>query len=109
MRAKLLTALLAGAVVSASLSMPAAAATYICPPPSQINCVPATMTVGPWQHNGGQMTGNTFMPNNQCANVINTGPMTQRLVCCYTKCGVFIQDVNARMCRKVSERAFECR
>ena len=108
MNAKILTALFVGTVMSAILSIPAAAVSYVCPPPSQVNCVPAVLNIGPWQHNGGQMTGNTFMPNNQCANVINTGPTTQRLLCCYTKCGVFIRDVNSRICKKVSEREFLC-
>lgn len=107
MRARLLAALCVGAFVAAGTS--AVAATYICPPPQQINCVPATMNVAGWQHNGGQMTGNTFAPNNQCANVIRLGPMSQRLLCCYTKCGVFLRDVNARMCTKQSESQFECR
>ena len=105
MRAKILSALCLGATI---LSVPAMAMPYVCPPPSQVNCVPANTTIGPWQHNGGQMTGNTFAPNNQCANVIRIGPITQRILCCYTKCGVFVRDVNARMCRKLSEREFQC-
>ena len=106
MRSRLLAALFVGAVMS---SASAVAATYVCPMPSQINCVPAVMSISGWQHNGGQMTGNSFGPNSQCANVISLGPSSQRLLCCYTKCGVFIRDVPARMCTKVSESRFECR
>lgn len=109
MRAKLLTALFAGTVAAAVLSTSAIAEMYICPPPNQINCVPAVMSIDGWQHNGGQMTGNTFAPNNQCANVITLGPTSQRLLCCYTKCGVFIRDVPARICRKIGDARFDCR
>ena len=108
MRASIITTLLAATVTAAGLFTAAAAGGYVCPPPQDIKCVPAVQTIGPWQHNGGQMTGNTFMPNNQCANVIKTGPTTQRLVCCYAKCGVFLRDVQAKVCRKLSEREFEC-
>ena len=106
MRAKLLTALI---VVSAALSIPAGAMTYVCPPPSQINCVPAIKTIGAWQDNNSQATGNMFGPNNQCANVIRLGPAQQRLLCCYTKCGVFLRDVPSTMCTKISQSQFECR
>jgi hypothetical protein len=106
MKVGLLAALLIGA---ASLTTSALAGPLICPPPTDVRCVPAKLTLGPWQHNGGQMTGNTFAPNNQCANVINLGPNKFRLLCCYAKCGVFIQDVSASVCRKVSEREFDCR
>jgi hypothetical protein len=109
MRAKLLAILFAGAVASVGLSMPAVAAVYMCPQPQQINCVPAVMSVGGWQHNGGQTTGNTYSPNSQCSNVVRLGPDSQRLVCCYTKCGVFLRDVRAAMCTKVSESQFDCR
>ena len=109
MRAKLLTGLAVGAVVSAILSTPAFAVTYVCPQPQQINCVPAVMTIGAWKHNGGQMTGNSFAPNNQCGNVLTLAPNSQRLLCCYTKCGVFLRDVNAKLCVKVSESQFDCR
>ena len=119
MRAKLLVALIVGAVASAIISTsavalpgelmaPMAAGRYICPQPSQINCVPTPTTIGPWQANGGQMTGNTFGLNSQCANVITLTPAKQRLLCCYTKCGVFIQDVPAKHCTKLNESAFSC-
>jgi hypothetical protein len=119
MRAKLLTALIVGAVASTIISIsavgqpvrpivPVATGRYMCPMPSQINCVPAAATIGPWQANGGQMTGNTFGPNNQCANVITLTPAKQRLLCCYTKCGVFIQDVPAKHCTKLNESTFSC-
>ena len=108
MKAKLFATLIVGAMVSAGLSMPAAAATYMCPMPQQINCVPAVTSISGWQHNGGQMTGNSFGPNSQCANIIRLGPDTQRLLCCYTKCGVFIRDVRARRCAKISESQFNC-
>ena len=119
MRAKLLTALIVGAVASTIISTsavaqltapmaPMAASRYMCPAPSQINCVPAVATIGPWQANGGQMTGNTFGPNSQCANVITLTPAKQRLLCCYQKCGVFIQDVPAKHCTKLNESAFSC-
>lgn len=109
MRARLLATLFVGAMMPAIMSASAVAATYICPPPSQITCVPALKSVAGWVDNNGQTTGNTFMPNNQCANVIPLGPGKQRLLCCYAKCGVFLRDVEARMCTKVSEREFECR
>ena len=118
MRAKLLTALIVGAVASTIISIsavaqpaamvPMAASRYMCPAPTQINCVPAVATIGPWQANGGQMTGNTFGPNNQCANVITLSPDKQRLLCCYTKCGVFTQDVPAKHCTKLNQSAFSC-
>ena len=119
MRAKLLTALIVGAVASTIIStsavaqptapmVPMAAARYMCPAPTQVNCVPASATIGPWQANGGQMTGNTFGPNSQCANVITLTPAKQRLLCCYQKCGVFIQDVPAKHCTKLNESAFSC-
>lgn len=109
MKARLFTTLFAVVAVSASLSEYAVAETYTCPTAEEVRCVPATSTIGPWQANGGQMTGNTFAPNNQCANVISMGPDTQRLLCCYQKCGVFLRDVRAKSCTKVSESQFDCR
>jgi hypothetical protein len=107
MRAKLLVALIVGTVASVYLSTSAVAQmqmaaghTYICPAPQQVMCVPSPSTIGPWHSNGGMMTGNTFAPNNQCANVITLAPDKQRLLCCYEKCGVFIQDVPAKHCTK---------
>jgi hypothetical protein len=85
------------------------AADYTCPAPAQVNCVPATTTIGPWTHNGGQMTGNTFAPNTQCANVIPLPGGKTRLLCCYTKCGVFTMDVPQKQCTKTSESKFSCR
>ncbi len=86
-----------------------AATTYHCPNPDQIRCVPSVSFLGGWQHNGGQMTGNTFAPNNQCANVITLSPGQQRLLCCYEKCGVFFRDVRSRQCVKTDESTFQCR
>ena len=74
-----------------------------------INCVPADKTIGAWKDNGGMMTGNTFGPNNQCANVIPLPTGEKRLLCCYTKCGVFLQDVKATECTKTSESEFVCK
>lgn len=109
MRVKLLSALFVSAVVTACLSTSAVAATYLCPPPQQINCVPAIKTIGDWHDNNGQTTGNSYTPNNQCGNVFTLNPNTQRLLCCYTKCAVFLRDVPAKSCMKVSESRFECR
>jgi hypothetical protein len=108
MRAKLLAALVVGGFVSANSSTSALAATYNCPAPAQINCVPAANKVLGWTANGGQMTGNSFAPNNQCGNVDKLSPNTQRLLCCYVKCGVFYLDVKAKSCTKVSESEFNC-
>ena len=85
----------------------ASAANFSCPAPSAVNCVPAQSHIAGWKANGGQMTGNTFAPNDQCANVISLSNGT-RLLCCYTKCGVFTRDVKATKCEKVSESQFVC-
>ena len=85
------------------------AANYTCPAPNMINCVPVNKTIGPWKDNGGMTTGNTFGPNNQCANVINLPSGEKRLLCCYTKCGVFYQDVKATECTKTTESEFVCK
>ncbi len=84
------------------------AESYVCPAPNEVRCVPAQTSLGGWTHNGGQMTGNTFAPNNQCANVIKLPNSQSRLMCCYTKCGVFYQDVDSTRCKKTSERHFLC-
>lgn len=84
------------------------AAGFVCPSPALVNCVPAVNNLGSWTHNGGQMTGNTFAPNNQCANVIRLEDGQNRLLCCYTKCGVFYMDVPYRKCAKRNESRFEC-
>jgi hypothetical protein len=86
----------------------AGAANYACPAPNMINCVPVKKTIGPWKDNGGMMTGNTFAPNNTCANVINLPNGMIRLLCCYTHCGVFLRDVRAKECKKTSESEFTC-
>jgi len=86
----------------------AKAETFNCPPPQDIRCVPAVTHIGDWVDNGGQETGNTFGPNNQCANVIHLGANDQRLLCCYTKCGVFLRDVKSSSCEKISESQFTC-
>jgi hypothetical protein len=85
------------------------AANYTCPAPNMINCVPANKTIGPWKDNGGMTTGNTFGPNNQCGNVDNLPNGQKRLLCCYTKCGVFYQDVKATECTKTTESEFVCK
>jgi hypothetical protein len=85
------------------------AADYTCPPPAQVNCVPVNKTIGPWKDNGGMTTGNTFTPNNQCGNVDNLPNGQKRLLCCYSKCGVFYQDVKATECTKTSESQFVCK
>lgn len=85
------------------------AADYTCPSPDQVRCIPAESEIGPWKANGGQMTGNTFAPNNQCANVLQLSANESRLFCCYTKCGVFIQDVQHKVCRKSDQSHFSCR
>ena len=86
----------------------ARAATYICPAPNLVNCVPATKTIDGWTDNGGMKTGNTFAPNSTCANVINLPNGKKRLLCCYSCCGVFYRDVTARTCTKTSESEFNC-
>jgi hypothetical protein len=106
---KLSVALLTMMLLSLVAVQFVSAADYACPDPSQVKCVPASTTMGAWTHNGGQMTGNTFAPNNQCANVISLPDGKTRLLCCYTKCGVFIQDVPSKTCRKTSESKFTCR
>lgn len=95
-------------IVGSTFAQTAQAGSYTCPAANLINCIPASPTVGPWVANGGQMTGNTFAPNNQCANVIQLNPQEWRLVCCYTKCGVFLQDVRANKCEKIGESHFRC-
>jgi hypothetical protein len=86
-----------------------ATTTWNCPPPEQIRCVPSVTFLNGWHYNGGQTTGNSFMPNNQCANVIQLAPGQQRLLCCYEKCGVFLRDVRATECAKINESTFDCR
>lgn len=78
MRAKYFAALVGGALVLAIGSPAAIAETFTCPQPQQINCVPAVRTVDGWRSNGGQMTGNSFAPNNQCGNVDTLGPNRRR-------------------------------
>ncbi len=86
----------------------AQAATYTCPAPSLINCVPVKKVIGAWRDNGGMTTGNTFSPNSVCANVIPLSKGRVRLLCCYAKCGVFLRDVKANACTKPSESEFSC-
>lgn len=94
----------------AALTSPAfARMNYQCPSPDQIRCVPQATNIGDWIHNGSVATGNTFAPNNQCANVISLSANQQRLICCYEKCGVFIRDVRSRSCAKLNESTFQCR
>ncbi len=40
----------------------AMAATFTCPPPQNINCVPAIKQIDGWRDNRSQATGNTFGP-----------------------------------------------
>jgi hypothetical protein len=84
------------------------AAEYTCPAASAVTCVPVQKTIGAWKDNGGMMTGNTFSPNNTCANVINLPNGMKRLLCCYAHCGVFFQDVQASQCTKTSVSQFSC-
>jgi len=86
----------------------AQAAQYNCPAPNAVTCVPAQKTIGAWNDNGGMMTGNTFAPNNSCANLANLPNGMKRLFCCYTKCGVFLQDVQANRCTKNGVSQFSC-
>ena len=86
----------------------ASAVTINCPPPNTVNCVPASSSILGWTANGGQMTGNSFSPNSQCANLIRLGNGLQRLVCCYSKCGVFLRDVRAQRCQKINSGSFLC-
>jgi hypothetical protein len=86
----------------------AEAADYTCPAASAVTCVPEQKTIGAWRDNGAMMTGNTFAPNSSCANVINLPNGMKRLLCCYTKCGVFLQDVQASQCTKTSASQFTC-
>ncbi len=108
MRAKLFAALTGGVLTLAIGSPSAIAGPFTCPQPQQINCVPAVNSIAGWQSNGGQMTGNSFGPNDQCANVIKLSADKQRLLCCYVKCGVFIRDVESKSCTKVSQSEFHC-
>jgi hypothetical protein len=86
-----------------------AATTYPCPAANLVNCVPTPTNIPPWKANGGMMTGNTFAPNNTCANVIDLPGGKKRLLCCYTKCGVYIQDVPATQCTKNPDgESFSC-
>jgi hypothetical protein len=94
-------------VLSATSAQNASAEVYSCPSPTLVKCIPTVNTIGTWTHNGGQMTGNTFAPNNQCANVITLPNQDSRLFCCYTKCGVFFMDVPYK-CRKLSQVRFAC-
>jgi hypothetical protein len=88
------------------------ATSFVCPSPTQVRCVPSLSTImtptGEWKANGGQMTGNTFAPNNQCANIIPLPGSQTRLLCCYTKCGVFIMDVPFSKCTKRNTSTFSC-
>ena len=86
----------------------ASAALINCPPPSAVNCIPAVNSLLGWTANGGQMTGNSFSPNSQCANLIRLGGGLQRLVCCYSKCGVFLRDIRANRCQKINVGSFVC-
>ncbi len=105
---KLSVVLLTLVLLSIVFAQFVSAAEYGCPNPAQVKCVPAETKIGPWTHNGGQMTGNTFAPNNQCANVISLPGGKSRLLCCYSKCGVFTQDVPQQKCTKTSESNFAC-
>jgi hypothetical protein len=85
-----------------------AAADFECPAPNAINCVPAVKSIAGWTDNKGQKTGNSFAPNEQCANIIDLPGGKKRLVCCYTNCGVFTRDVQAKSCAKKGQSHFTC-
>ena len=87
----------------------AEAAQYNCPAANAVTCVPAQKTIGPWNDNGSVRTGNMFAPNSTCSNLLNLPNGMKRLVCCYTHCGVFLQDVQANQCTKTSVSQFSCR
>jgi hypothetical protein len=95
-------------LMSVAFAPMAVAANFACPPANNIRCVPAVKTISGWTDNGGQTTGNSFMPNSECANVIKLSATKQRLLCCYTKCGVFFRDVTASSCTKTSQSEFSC-
>jgi hypothetical protein len=84
------------------------AESYDCPSPEKITCVPTAKQVDGWTHNGGSVKGNSFASSDQCANVISLDGTSQRLVCCYTKCGIFTRDVGFKDCQKTSLSHFEC-
>jgi hypothetical protein len=84
------------------------AAEYSCPAANAVTCVPTQKTIGAWKDNGSMSTGNVFAPNNTCANLVNLPNGMKRLVCCYEKCGVFLQDVRANQCTKASVSQFSC-
>jgi hypothetical protein len=108
MNRRICLALSASVLMLAGFAPTAMAVTFTCPAPQSVNCVPATSPINGWRTNGGQMTGNSFSPNNQCLNTTPLGPNRQRLLCCYQKCGVFVRDVKARNCTKISESQFDC-
>ncbi len=85
---------------------------FKCPAPHEVKCRSYAESVGAWTQNGGaRVSANTtFLPNNQCANVIpiNENGMSSRLLCCYKECGVLYQDVKFRDCKKVSVSEFRC-
>jgi hypothetical protein len=81
---------------------------YDCPSPEKITCLPTAKQVDGWTHNGGSVKGNSFASSDQCANIISLDGTSQRLVCCYTKCGIFTRDVGFKDCQKTSLSHFEC-
>jgi hypothetical protein len=99
-------------IFSAAAAPVPSVTTFVCPSPDQVKCIPTDSVLmtpsGEWQANGGQMTGNTFAPDNQCANMIALPNSQTRLVCCYTKCGVFLLDVPYAQCIKQTRYRFIC-
>ena len=95
-------------IVSVITIQVASAAQFFCPTQRKVNCVPAMTRIGDWFANGGETTENTYMSNNQCANVIAMPNNSSRLVCCYTKCGVFLLDVPFQNCVKMDQSHFNC-
>ncbi len=86
----------------------AEAVEYNCPAANSITCVPVQKTIGAWKDNGSMSTGNAFGSNGSCANLVDLPNGMKRLICCYTHCGVFLQDVQATQCAKTSESHFSC-
>jgi hypothetical protein len=108
MRKRQVVAILMAVVGMLAFRCGADAANFTCPAPNLIECVPAKKLIGGWRDNNSLATGNAFAPNNQCANVIPLPHGKIRLLCCYTKCGVFLRDVVAKSCTKPTESEFTC-
>lgn len=86
----------------------AEAAQYNCPAANAVTCVPTQKTIGAWNDNGSVRAGNALTSGNGCANLLNLPNGEKRLFCCYTLCGTFVQDVQAKQCTKTSVSQFTC-